>query len=399
MKLIPQTLVLIGLPMSAFALPPEIHFDGGGRNENILAVINEITVTAADAPHLGMVLKVKTSPGNWKNLSPVKTEKNTVYYETHPGSEFQWELQCTNNNDIWNFTMWHRIVTWADGAPSSGHRHPSGSFPDLPSPLLTFHNGGNVPLPFYSGNIQPNSVYSLDFKAPAFAAAIEFLARSAPCGDGSTSAIVDVKNEVELQAMTQGSEEAGYLLTPVKTDIDHHPSVHNGTPGFLTALKKIGSHWAKTCHKPLEGIRSGPLRYLRISLPWGGSFDRDCDWKEPYYKHDRGVAADISKTFIRPGNRQGLINLMCNLGLEVYSERGLDGSSYYHVTPHIAGTTDSPPDSISCCMRETGQYPSPFGCINHDQGDYFPPPSTPDCPDLPSEQDVKSRGMTEGTFP
>jgi hypothetical protein len=82
MKLIPQTLVLIGLPMSAFALPPEIHFDGGGRNENILAVINEITVTAADAPHLGMVLKVKTSPGNWKNLSPVKTEKNTVYYET-----------------------------------------------------------------------------------------------------------------------------------------------------------------------------------------------------------------------------------------------------------------------------------------------------------------------------
>lgn len=121
-----------------------------------------------------------------------------------------------------------------------------------------------------------------------------------------------------------------------------------------------------------------------MSLPWGGVFDMNSDWKEPYFGHDKGRAVDISKIKIRRGNRQGFINLLCR-DFKVYSEQDND-PSHYHIFPRKDAANINLPGAVACCYKESNRCPSHPACIDLVQTEELYPIKK-DCPDLPADLD------------
>lgn len=377
MKLHFPVVFVIGLMMPVYGAALEIDFDGSkGVSSAIIEEINKQSLAFAPPDkHLQMEFAMKTDSGEWLPLKPERKDDRD-YLQIEPGAVFTWSIWCANNYD---FEMWGFQSTY-EMRNTPGHIH----WGVKPPPPLRYANDNVFPNPISVYPIAPTSKYIMELRAPVFASQIYFKAHSAPCGNSDVSSLLDVMVK-DLKPMPEGDTTKGYYLQKITTDVKHHPSPHNVIPGFEAVLKKLGAYWVKTCPS------SDSLQYQRMSLPWGGIFDRDLDWdlKSPYFKHSRGIAADISKFWVQQGNRQGLINTMCNMGLEVYSEKDSDTFSHYHVTPRAQGADSVPAGAIACCKQESGQSPSPHGCINDSQSDDFPQPSKPDC-ELPYYQVVTS---------
>ena len=102
-----------------------------------------------------------------------------------------------------------------------------------------------------------------------------------------------------------------------------HPENHCGSTATITALTDLAAAW-KRAHP------SAPLLEIgNISLPWGGAFDVKGDWKADNMHHAYGIAADIGKGGLTPGERADLIRLMCRSGFYVYN-RTESGLEQYH---------------------------------------------------------------------
>jgi len=102
-----------------------------------------------------------------------------------------------------------------------------------------------------------------------------------------------------------------------------HPENHYGSVATVVALTDLAAAWKK-------GHPSSPLLEIgNISLPWGGAFDVKGDWKADNMHHAYGIAADIGKAGLTPGERGELIKLMCGSGFYVYN-RTENGLEQYH---------------------------------------------------------------------
>lgn len=347
------------------------------NNYVVTSAKETIVPSASEQSHrLRAEFGILSDSGEWETAQSTWT-KETVFVETPPGSYLLFDLFCQNNTQYnWSFRASFTMETWKKQITSPGHSH----YNVVPPPPLTYDNGGIVPNPLIVKNIPPGVHHKLTLKMPAFATQITIkvkLNSTGGCANQDISGLVYVKEKTKLGTMPEGDTSVGYLLLqpPLKSP---HPSVHNVTNDFKVALKKLGATWRETCP------RSNPLLYQRMSLPWGGVFDMNLDWKEPYYGHAKGAAVDISKRDIRKGNRQGFINLLCK-DFKVYSEQDND-PSHYHTLPRKGESNINWPGAVACCIKESGQYPSPKTCIDLTQADELYPVIS-DCPYLPDYQD------------
>ena len=367
--------------MPAFSATPEVDFDG--KNKGLeKGTVNKALSLPADVQIPGTELGVKASvgimvkanSGEWVHAEP-RWEKDTSYYKTTPGSEYIVYWSCRGDStSAWSFSSTSSVAPWKKG-DSPGHSHTQGM------PPISYTSGAPLPNPISANNLTPNVDYEVDLKASNFATEIIWKSNFGGACNGSATLIVDIKED-GLSPMPSGTDSEGYLLSPVATGATH-PDIQNVTSSFGKALLQLGSVWRNTCPN------SESLVYQRMSLRWGGVFDRDLNWKEPYFGHNKGIAVDISKSALLKGNRQGLINLMCNQGFKVYSEQDLK-DDHYHVTLRNGGGNVDWSSATACCIKESGVYPSPAACLSLVSKDSEPDSDRATCPYLPTDQDIKS---------
>lgn len=337
----------------------------------------EIIIPAVpeQSPRLIAEFGTPSDSGEWTTAQSTRTT-DVIYTEAFPGSSLPVDLFCKNNTQYyWSLSVSFQEETWKKQSDSPGHSH----YNVTPPPPLTFANGSVVPAQLIVNNIPPGAIYKFSLRMPAFATRIKMYVKggAGACVNLEIKGWIDVKEKIRLGTMPKGGDSAGYRLVPAILG-SAHPSIYNVTTDFKTALKELGATWRKTCPS------SNSLWYQRMSLPWGGVFDRDLNWKEPYYGHNKGTAVDISKRDIRKKNRQGFINLLCR-DFRVYSEQDND-PSHYHVVPRKEAGNINWPGAVPCCYEEGGQCPSVKACSDLTQGMELYP-ETSDCPYLPDDQD------------
>lgn len=147
-----------------------------------------------------------------------------------------------------------------------------------------------------------------------------------------------------------------------------HPEKHYGTSVTITALNDLATKWKSIyTTRPL-------LEIGNISLPWGGVFDTNADWKTKDIDHAFGIAADIGKRSFNTEERIGMIKLMCGNGFYVYNATE-DNKEQYHIINkkefgrlkalkwplYLPKKTDV--TTIDCCAAKTGtqEYASCIG--------------------------------------
>lgn len=104
-----------------------------------------------------------------------------------------------------------------------------------------------------------------------------------------------------------------------------HPDNHYGTAVTVAALKDLAAAW-KNAYPSLPLLEIGS-----VSLPWGGIFDKNADWKTIDNIHSFGIAADITKRSFNNDERSAMIKMMCGNGFYV-SNTTEDKKEQYHIT-------------------------------------------------------------------
>jgi len=313
--------------------------------------------------------------GDIVEVFPEKTEiKNGMkinYYIQRPSSKIRWSIWCKGNQPTWAIKE-----TYQYDVKSAGHNH-DGNIPKLK--VTNTYLTPNEPslsefkekdYTFYlpeSGSLYNNTTYYYWELMPDFAVTItedtQFL--------GSCSGLHKDIIYVMVKGLVELSTGTGYSLVG-QTII--HPKNHFGLPSFLEQLKVIGKKWKEEiCPK------SDPLYYNDISLPWGGLFDLNGDWKPPHTTHREGKESDLNKRTIKIGDREKLIQLMCNY-VKVYNEGEKEYESpHYHLVDK--NTKGDFLEYLSqkytyCCTN-----PIPDTCIKlYDHGTLIPENNEQLCP-------------------
>lgn len=373
---------------------PVVDFDGRNKEQETVAThlkdaesvfgvtsTKEIIIPAVpeQSPRLIAEFGTPSDSDEWTMVQSTWIAEK-LYVEAFPGSQVPIDLFCGNNTQYyWSLSASFSTETWKKQITSPGHSHTEGI------PPFTYANGDPFPNPLIVKNIPPGVHHKFSLRMPLFATQITMKVRALTagvCTDFDITGLFDVKEKITLYPMPKGGDSVGYRLVPA-TIGSAHPSIYNVTTEFKTALKELGATWRKTCPN------SNSLWYQRMSLPWGGVFDRDLNWKEPYYGHNKGTAVDISKRDIHKKDRQGFINLLCR-DFRVYSERDND-PSHYHIVPRKEAGSINWPGAVPCCFEEGGECPSVKACIDLAQGVELYP-ETSDCPYLPDDQDCPRSG-------
>mgnify|MGYP001559757165 CR=1 FL=1 len=328
--------------LSPFVLnaEPVVDFDGGSKEPGSVTtqLKNAANSSAASStkepialpapeqsPNLRVELGMLSDSGEWTTAQSTWTKEGR-YNEAAPASYLLFDIFCQNNTQYyWSFNFSYKMDVVKERIISPGHSHKNG-IPPLP---LTYDGVAVVPNPLTVSNIPPTAHYKFAIKMSSFAAQIAATVRSAAsCSNTEKTDIIVVMEKI-MSPMPEGDNSVGYIL-PLVSAGAAHPSIYNVTSDFKTALTKLGATWREKCP------RANALRYLRMSLPLGGVFDRDLNWEEPYYGHGKGVAVDISKKYIHKKDRQGFINQLCK-DFKVYSEQDNDPSHYHIASRKEAG--------------------------------------------------------------
>ena len=365
-----------------------VDFDGGSKEPESVATQlknaanNSVASSAKEAiappapeqhPKLMTEFGILSDSGEWTTAQSTWTKEGR-YVEAVPGSYLLFDQFCQNNTQYyWSLSFSYKMETVKKQTISPGHSHTNG----IPPPPLTYDGVVVVPNPLTVSNIPPAAHHKFTMKMPAFATQIAVNVRTTASCDNTESTDIVVVREKIMSPMPKGGNSVGYIL-PFVPEGAAHPSIYNATNDFKAVLAKFGATWRETCPGSVS------LSYLRMSLPLGGVFDMNSDWKEPYFGHDKGAAVDLSKRDIRKGNRQGLINLLCK-DFKVYSEQDNDPSHYHVVSRKEAGDINWP-GAVACCLKEAGVCPSPKACIDLTQGSELYPEKS-DCPYLPDDLD------------
>ena len=247
-------------------------------------------------------------------------------YSYKPGSIISWRIYCGSTNP------WAIKETYTRDVKIAGHYH-NGKIPKLkvsdvsltpnPPPLTSFRDvDSEFYLPF-SGSLQGKTTYYYWEYVGEFSHILyETTQWIGGCsGTQKDEIYIKIENLVELEP------GLGYVLVG---STQTHPYNHYVVPEFKKDLENIGKDWKKSCPK------SDPLYYNDASLPWGGLFDININWAQPHIGHRYGFEIDISKKWIRKGNREKAINIMCKYA-EVYSEGDKPGEyPHYHIVDRNA---------------------------------------------------------------
>lgn len=311
---------------NAFSSGSIVDFDGKKRDAKTIGIlIGENTQTLPPVPvnevDSGFVLKreMLTEAGDWVEFKPIRTwiESGVKYnqYTVKPGSAARWALRC--NSGKW--TAKEEYSFWND--EFGGHYHFDPPPPGLAASSVTLSISTppvtayqQTPSPIYFPEMQGNTTYYYWEAFPSFAAKIQEQFTAYGACQYSAVGYVDVK----ISGLVEMTEGQNYILYNSDESIGYHPDNHYGAQKLVETLKIIADGYRAVFPN------SAPIQINDMSLPWGGIFDIDRDWKRSpastYWLHEQGYGADISKTNIPLENRQKLLEIMCK-NSAVYSEQ------------------------------------------------------------------------------
>jgi len=383
MKPLLQAVLLLGFVMPAISSTPVVDFDGkSGKSIDVLQEITDNPTTVSETATPQSIIKdgvgtvdvkvaVKSESGEWIVQEPEKSADGVLRYSFLPDDEIQTTYSCTSSNPDPNLNYWKVSSKYTHAPSSGGHPHTNPAPPGLQIPA-----GTNLPNPVVSNVTAVNTsvVYYWKIPSPAYATRITQDATFSYACTGANRMIVDMKvpNLVELKAGT------GYTLTGTTTQ-HPSPSNHYVTSEFQAQLIKIGQEWYDTCSN------SEALSYNDMSLPWGGLFDVSGKWSTPHKEHRFGNNADVSKKWVRKGNRAKLVMMMCKSVL-VHSEGDAttEGQPHYHLTPPDSKHPEDFPDPrderyMDCCLSPG----VPVGCIDLESNGVSLPEEMPEITNCP----------------
>ena len=280
-----------------------------------------------------------------------------------PGTVIQGTISCTSSGPNPPTAPWSAAAFFQDSPEFGGHKNHDNPVPNLATP-----SGDDLPNPVNTGSLAVNVGYAFDWVAPAFATRVtEQISWSGACS-GTQTEVVDVKVP-GLVPLPPGGAAKGYSLVGGN---QWHPDNHNVTPEFEASLQQIGLEWRKVCPN------SSALLYNDMSLPWGGIFDVNQDWKAPHKGHMFGNNADISKKFVRKGNRTELIKIMCSYAI-VQSEGDAKGEvPHFHLKSKTSMRKD---DMDTMLLKCCDMLPAiPQACLELGAGHPEQLPEEADCP-------------------
>jgi hypothetical protein len=248
-------------------------------------------------------------------------------------------------------------MSYTDEPELAGHNHKD----PLPPPLKSLFND-EITKPIESGKLKSGQKFIFGFKRPLYSTRIKWDGFWLILGGRKyfTTDIIDikVKNLVELSTGT------GYSLVG---QTNTHPSNHWVIPEFKTDLEDIGKLWKQRCPK------SDPLYYNDASLKWGGLFDIKGNWTSPHDGHDTGVHIDISKKWIRKGNREKALRTICEKAI-IFSEGDKETEiPHYHViyrnaSRKVIERLENDYKYIRCCPLTNPEANIPQKCIDLESG-------------------------------
>ena len=380
--------VLITLLFTTFSFAGEsiIDFDNSKASKNSFSIKEMSSVlrisrkNSENKPLPISEMEILNEDGEFTTVKASVTWINEdgdriTYYVVPPNIQIRWTIKCPNSG-YWSATKAYTFNHDEYG----GHYHYSPSAPPLKvTSILEYSNWpGNeafidTPSPIRFPIMLGHIPYYYWIWYPQFATrVIEQMTATGACGGTLISHIlVMVDNLVELEPGT------GYILDG---DTPEHPKNHYGIKEMNTALKELGSNWKTTCST------ADDLSYNDMSLPWGGLFDINSDWKSPHRTHLRGINIDINKQQVKKANRKKLIEMMCE-NFSVLSEWDKNReAAYYHLELLPTGQTswgkiiefDTDPNATHCC---TVNHVIPDKCISlHNNDELVVEPDTPsDC--------------------
>ena|GEM_PF-2930851 len=376
----------IGLAGPVLAATPIADFYGnGGVVKDAVTFLHENpqyspTMPRWDAvkqPEPVAVLEAMNERGEVVVIQPVGTSedsgKKRTQYIVQPNWLIRWKLTCAGNG------TWSRKVNYSWEPDKGGHAH----FNPPPPPMVVSHSQSEqvpsssefsyAPSPLTFPTLQGNNVpYYYWVWLPVFGTRLVEWSEAWGACVSNREDWIDVKVS-DLVSLPGGS---GYVLVGTTT---YHPSNHYVSARFQTALQSIGKEWRQSCPK------SDLLLYNDMSLVWGGVFDLNRDWNPPHAEHRFGENADVSKKWVRKGNREKLVRTMCKYA-EVWSEGDLpkETAPHFHLAQKAAKYSEDLDGRYTpCCVSEDS--PVPPACMDLQSGATTYPEVLPEATDCPGE--------------
>ena len=303
--------------------------------------------TSEEPSDLYVKLEILTKTGEMVEVKPKGGEvgagkMNFNQYFIYPGTKGRWTVNCARRE-------WSRKIDYFSDPLYGGHGHskvlpaPSVfvSSISLSASTAPFHA---APSPIVFSNLQGNTTYYYWEQFPAFSTM--FFEYPLGCGGSATNYIyVEVSGLIELP----GGENYYYDFNPWESNA-YHGDNHYGTQKLIDTIKTIADAYVAAFPA------ADKLYVYDVSLGRGGIVDTNLDWTRPFYGHDAGIDADLSKKMVPEENRRKLLGIMC-ANAPTYSEQDVPGeASYFHIRvlkdPTGAPTEDFRGDSrttLNCC--------------------------------------------------
>lgn len=207
---------------------------------------------------------------SWKRYQRIRQgliEADQDVIECVPGGTANWYVKGPAGT---RFTLRLERVPGSGGHVQSGHRGTG--------PVGT--------LSAYSGTIPSQGSFKIVLKAPEVSGEIRTIARIGAIEDSGLTR-VRIQGLQELPDIPE-IERVGFMSP--------HPKAHYGHPALIAALVRV----AKKFHAKFKK----PLPVNDISLPWGGLFDIDYNWKPDHKFHRDGKTVDVRSKTMSPDQKR-----------------------------------------------------------------------------------------------
>lgn len=303
--------------------------------------------------------------GEWVEVNPAinKLGEDCIkaVYSIKPGYMTRWSLRCAKGK-------WSAKTTYSMNSVNAGHSHSDVPFPPVSissiSVLSSTAAMHEAPSPIIFTDMKANTTYYYWEQMPIFATSItERFEASGAC----TATQTDTTN-VEYPGLIELPASDNYFGGHNPPQSTAHTSNNFGTQKLISAIQTIANEY----HAAFPN--ADVLYVYDMSLPYGGIIDVNRNWKRPFFGHEYGIDADISKTEVPQENRAKLLEIMCK-NADTYTEQDVPGEApYFHIrvytpagvvgddleknskiTVRCCKGTDINPDVLDVCLSTQGK--------------------------------------------
>lgn len=302
---------------------------------------------AENTKDAGLLIRreVRTNNAEWVEVNPAinKLGEDCIkaVYSIKPGYMTRWSLRCAKGK-------WSAKTTYSMNSVNAGHSHSDFPFPPVSissiSVLSSTAAMHEAPSPIIFTDMKANTTYYYWEQMPLFATSItERFEASGAC----TATQTDTTN-VEYPGLIELPASDNYFGGHNPPQSTAHTSNNFGTQKLISGIQTIANEY----HAAFPN--ADVLYIYDMSLPYGGIIDVNRNWKRPFFGHETGIDADISKTEVPQENRAKLLEIMCK-NADTYTEQDVPGQPpYFHIRVYASGVAaddleKNSKTTIRCC--------------------------------------------------